>query len=121
VFATEATRQQAAWEYVKFVTGPIGQTQMVNLTGYMPGNEIAVKQPDLLGGFYDKSPNHRTSIDQLPILTEWAAFPGDNSLKIIEVIKTSTEGLVTARRTAEETMPVLVKEVTALLPACDRR
>jgi multiple sugar transport system substrate-binding protein len=121
VFATEATRQQAAWEYVKFVTGPVGQTQMVNLTGYMPGNEIAVKQPDLLGGFYDKSPNHRTSIDQLPILTEWAAFPGDNSLKIIEVIKTNTEGLVTARRTAEETMPVLVKEVTALLPACGQR
>lgn len=121
MFTTEATRQQAAWEYAKFVTGPIGQTQMVSLTGYMPGNEIAVKQPNLLGDFYDKSPNHRTSIDQLPILTEWASFPGDNSLKIIEVIKTNTEGLVTARRTAEETMPVLVKEVTALLPMCGRR
>ncbi|WP_315832406.1 ABC transporter substrate-binding protein [Bradyrhizobium prioriisuperbiae] len=121
VFATDAARRQAAWEYVKFVTGPVGQTQMVNLTGYMPGNEIAVKQPDMLGGFYEKNPNHKTSIAQLPVLTEWAAFPGDNSLKIIEVIKSHTEGLVTGRRSAEETMPVLVKDVTALLPACAGR
>jgi multiple sugar transport system substrate-binding protein len=121
VFATDPVRQQAAWEYVKFVTGPVGQTQMVKLTGYMPGNEIAVKDPQMLGGFYDKSPNHRTSIGQLPVLTEWAAFPGDNSLKIIEVIKSHTEGLVTGRRTAEATMPALVKDVTGMLPACAGR
>lgn len=118
VFATSPERQKAAWEYVKFVTGPIGQTEMVKLTGYMPTNETAVKTPDLLGGFYDKSPNHKTSISQLPLLTEWASFPGDNSLKIIEVIKTGAEGLVTGRRTAEETMPSLVKQVSAMIPAC---
>lgn len=121
IFSTDGARQQAAWDYVKFVTGPTGQTQMVNLTGYMPGNEIAVKEPGMLGGFYQKSPNHQTSIAQLPVLTEWASFPGDNSLKVIEVIKSRTEGLVTGRRTAEETMPVLVKDVTALLPACASR
>jgi multiple sugar transport system substrate-binding protein len=118
MFAIDSDRQRAAWEYIKFVTGPVGQTQMVNLTGYMPGNEIAVKTVDMLGNFYDKNPNHKTSIDQLPVLTEWASFPGDNSLKIIEIIKTNTEYLITRRRTAEETMPILVKEVVALLPPC---
>ena len=37
VFAKDAERQKAAWNYVKFVTGPVGQTAMVNSTGYMPG------------------------------------------------------------------------------------
>jgi multiple sugar transport system substrate-binding protein len=91
---------------------------MVNSTGYMPGNEIAVKTPDLLGAFYAKSPNHLTSIQQLPLLTEWASFPGDNSLKIIEVIKHHIESLVTAKRTAEQVMPELVKDVSNLLPKC---
>ena len=118
VFAKDAERQKAAWKYVKFVTGPVGQTAMVNLTGYMPGNEIAVKTPDLLGTFYAKSPNHLTSIQQLPLLTEWASFPGDNSLKIIEVIKHHIESLVTAKRTAEQVMPELVKDVSSLLPKC---
>ena len=118
VFAKDAERQKAAWKYVKFVTGPIGQTAMVNLTGYMPGNEIAVKTPDMLGSFYARSPNHLTSIQQLPSLMEWASFPGDNSLKIIEVIKHHIEGLVTNKRTAEQVMPDLVKEVSNLLPKC---
>jgi multiple sugar transport system substrate-binding protein len=121
VFATDAERQQAAWEYVKFVTGPVGQTEMVKLTGYMPGNEIAVKEHDLLGGFYSKSPNHNTSIGQLSLLTDWVSFPGENSLKIIEVIKSHTESPVTGRRTADEAMPALVKEVGALMPACPSR
>jgi multiple sugar transport system substrate-binding protein len=118
VFAKDTERQKAAWKYMKFATGPVGQTAMVNSTGYMPGNEIAVKAPDLLGAFYTKSPNHLTSIQQLPLLTEWASFPGDNSLKIIEVIKNHTESLVTGKRTAEQVMPELVGDVSNLLPKC---
>jgi multiple sugar transport system substrate-binding protein len=118
VFAKDAARRRAAWEYVKFVTGPIGQTQMVNLTGYMPSNELAVKDPELLGRFYEKNANHQTSIAQLPVLTEWVSFPGDNSLKVIEVIKNHTEALVTGRATAEQTMPALVSDARKLLPAC---
>ncbi|ARP99648.1 ABC transporter substrate-binding protein [Pseudorhodoplanes sinuspersici] len=118
VFAKDAERQRAAWEYVKFVTGPVGQTLMVNYTGYMPGNEIAVKKPEMLGDFYGKNQNHTTSIQQLPVLTEWTSFPGDNSLKIIEVVKNYTESLVTGKRAAEQTLPALVRDVTTLLPKC---
>jgi multiple sugar transport system substrate-binding protein len=118
VFAKDAERQKAAWEYVKFATGPIGQTLMVNYTGYMPGNEIAVKSPELLGSFYAKNPNHITSIQQLPLLTDWASFPGGNSLKIIEVIKNHTESLVTGKRSAEDVMPDLVRDVNGLMPKC---
>lgn len=118
IFTRDEARRKAAWEYVKFVTGPVGQTQMVNMTGYMPGNELAVKDPELLGRFYEKNPNHKTSIDQLPVLTDWVSFPGENSLKVIEVIKSHTEALVTGRATAAETMPALVTDVRKLLPAC---
>lgn len=49
---------------------------------------------------------------------EWASFPGDNSLKIIEVIKHHIESLVTGKRTAEQVMPELVGAVSNLLPKC---
>jgi len=74
--------------------------------------QIAALEPErfLLG--------HLTSIQQLPLLTEWASFPGDNSLKIIEVIRHHIEGLVTGKRTAEQVMPELVGAVSNLLPKC---
>lgn len=120
ILTKDEKRRAAAWEYVKFVTGPVGQTQMVNLTGYMPGNELAVKDPNLLGNFYKENPNHQTSIDQLPVLGEWASFPGDNSLKIIDAIKKQTEALVTNKASAEDTMKSMVSEIRAMMPKCSQ-
>ena len=120
ILTKDEARRKAAWEYVKFVTGPVGQTQMVNLTGYMPGNQLAVKDPNLLGNFYRNNPNHQTSIDQLPVLTDWVSFPGDNSLKIIDVIRDHAEAIVTRKATAEETMKSLATDVKDLMPSCAR-
>ncbi|MBN9278659.1 MAG: hypothetical protein J0I57_13680, partial [Hyphomicrobium sp.] len=55
---------------------------------------------------------------QLPRLTEWASYHGPNSLKMIEVIKSHTEGLISGTKTAEQTMPELIRDVNALAPPC---
>jgi len=118
VFSSDPTRQKAAWEFVKFATSGAGQAIMAKGTGYMPVNRVAVTTPDLLGNFYKQFPNQATALKQLPLLTEWASYPGENSLKMIEVIKGYTEGLINGSKTAEQTMPALVKDVKALLPPC---
>ena len=57
VMLTKDPKKQAiAWEYIKFVTGPIGQTLMATQTGYLPGNEIPMNDPDMLGEFLPESP-----------------------------------------------------------------
>jgi len=108
-------KQLAAWKYVKFATGPVGQTIMATHTGYLPGNGIAVKTPELLGDYYRANPNFQASIVQLPILTGWYAFPGSNSVKIIDVIKRHTEAVVTGKKTAADTMPAMAADVRKLL------
>jgi multiple sugar transport system substrate-binding protein len=108
-------KQKATWRYIKFATGPIGQTIMARHTGYLPGNSIAINTPELLGDFYKTQPNYQTSIRQLPLLTGWYAFPGPNALKIIDVIKNHLETVVTGKRTAAETMPLMVRDIQGLL------
>ncbi|HYG85062.1 MAG TPA: extracellular solute-binding protein [Azospirillum sp.] len=118
VLSTDNARQKAAWEYVKFATGGVGQAIMAQGTGYMPVNEAAVNTPELMGNYYKQFPNQAMALKQLPLLTEWVSYPGSNSLKMIEVIKGYTEGLINGSKTAEQTMPALVKDVRALLPQC---
>jgi len=118
LLATDPVRQKAAWEYVKFATGGEGQTIMAKGTGYMPVNQAAVTTPELLGDYYKQHPNQATALKQLPLLTEWVSYPGSNSLKMIEVVKGYTEGLINGTKTAEQTMPPLVRDLTALLPQC---
>lgn len=108
-------KQKAVWKYIAFATGPIGQTIMARHTGYLPSNSIAVNTPELLGDFYKTNANYQTSIAQVPILTGWYAFPGPNGVKIIDVIKRHTEAVVTGKKSAAETMPVMAGDVRKLL------
>jgi multiple sugar transport system substrate-binding protein len=111
----DTEKQKAAWKYIEFATGPIGQTIMARHTGYLPSNNIAISTPDLLGKFYADQPNYQTNIKQIPVLTGWYAFPGPNGLKIIDVIKDHLEAVVMGKRIAAETMPAMAKDVQGLL------
>lgn len=109
-------KQKAAWEYIKFVSGPIGQTLVARNSGYMPNNTIAVEKPELLGDFYKENPNSMVSIQQLKYLHGFYAFPGPNSLKISDVIRDHLRDVITLQQTPEQVMPEMVRDVQSLLP-----
>jgi multiple sugar transport system substrate-binding protein len=115
MLAKDPAKQQAAWKYIQFATGPIGQTIMAKHTGYLPSNAIAIGTPDMLGDYYRERPNYQTSIAQVPVLTGWYAFPGPNSLKIIDTIRGHLEQVVTGKASAAAEMPRMASDVQKLL------
>ena len=116
IFAKDKAKQKAAWEYIKFATGPVGQTLMVQKTGYMPINDISIKDPKYLGKFYQTNPNHMTSIRQLPVMTSWYAFPGANALKITDVIKDDLQTVVAKSESPAAVAKNMAKHIGSLLP-----
>jgi multiple sugar transport system substrate-binding protein len=116
IFTKDPAKQRAAWEYVKFATGPVGATLMVKGTGYFPANAQPDRDPGLLGDFYRQNPNHQTAIGQLPMLTAWYAFPGDNGLKITDVIKDHLQTVVAQNATPEQALRAMTTDVQALVP-----
>src|SRR5690606_15543774 len=81
ILASDPEKQQAAWEYIKFVSSAEGQNIAVRGSGYMPTNQNAMA-PELLGDFYRDNPNWRISLDQIDRATPWAGYPGTNSVEI---------------------------------------
>ncbi|MCW0233897.1 MAG: ABC transporter substrate-binding protein [Ferrovibrio sp.] len=116
IFAKDPKKQAAAWEYVKFATGPVGATYMVKGTGYFPANAKPAKDPAMLGEFYKQNPNHMTAVGQLPVLTGWYAFPGEHGLKITDVIKDHLQSIVNQSADPQDALKKMAKDVQALLP-----
>jgi multiple sugar transport system substrate-binding protein len=116
ILSKDPEKQKASWEYVKFVTGPVGQTVMAQLSGYAPGNQKALDDPSLLRGYYEKNANYATGVNQLPIMTGWYNWAGPNSVKIVDVIQNYINGVVGGRKTAAETLPAMAADVQKLLP-----
>jgi multiple sugar transport system substrate-binding protein len=108
--------QKAAWEFIKFVTSPRGQTLQAKNTGYLPSNFLAVKNPDLLGRYYEENPLRKTAIAQIILAKRWYAFPGPNALKITKVIEKHIRSVVTQEVDPDTALKKMVDEVEALLP-----
>ncbi|HIP80770.1 MAG TPA: extracellular solute-binding protein [Kiloniellaceae bacterium] len=83
---------EAAWKWLKFITSGEGAADVARTTGYMPPNKAA--NEIILADFYQQNPNKKTAVDQLPLLREWQAYPGDNGLAITQVIYDGIEGIV---------------------------
>lgn len=116
ITATDPAKRKAAWEVMKFWHGAEGAAIMAKTTGYMPPNKKA--NDVYLKDFYEKNPNNYTAVSQLGLLTKWYAFPGENGLKITDVIKDHLQSIVNGQR-ADEPQAVLkdmTRDVQKLLP-----
>ncbi len=116
MFATEPAKQEAAWKFMKFITGAEGATIMVKGTGYMPPNSLPASDPAMLKAFYAEKPNHLTSLSQQPLMTAWYAFPGDNNLKIIQAIKDRLQTVIDKSAAPDAALGAMSADVTKLLP-----
>ncbi len=107
--------REAAWTWLKYITSGDGAAEVAKTTGYMPPNKAA--NEIILADFYQQNPNKQTAVDQLPLLRDWLAYPGDNGLAITQVIYDGIERIVTGDATdMEELQEELVEEVSDLLP-----
>ena len=114
IMSRDATKKKAAWEFVKFMTGPEAQKIVVETTGYLPTNKRALG-PDFLGPFYEARPNFRTITRQMDRSLPWQGYPGGNSVRIWrtqrEVINRVMRGEVEPKAGLER----LVSETQALM------
>ncbi len=111
----DSRKRKAAWEYIKFATGPIAQTLVVEQTGMMPCNDRPASDPGLLGKFYSDNPLYVTSLKELPIVTSWTAFPGRNSVKISDAIREQLRAVVTLKSKPDVALEAMTRDVEALL------
>lgn len=116
ILSKDPEKQKAAWEFLKFVSGAEGGAIMVKTTGaYMAPN---TKAAEGLKDFYAANPNQYTAVSLLPYFTGWYAFPGENGLKITDVIKDRLQSVMDGTRTNEpdKVLADMAADVRALLP-----
>ncbi|NTE68061.1 ABC transporter substrate-binding protein [Agrobacterium tumefaciens] len=111
--AMDPARQKAAWTFMKFMADAKAQQLMFDTTGYIPGNRLGVGGLEKTVGPNDP---RMTSVRSSTKAGEWYSFPGDNSLRITEVVRSYLQQVVTLRRTPQEAMTLMVNDIQHLLP-----
>lgn len=112
IITDDPKKAKAAYEYAMFAAGPVGTAIMVKGSGYMP---MHAKGAENLSDFYSENPNFKTSLAQIPTIFRWYSFPGQNTLKIIDVIKDSLQSVVAKKADADKALETAQEEVSNLV------
>ncbi|SHO66993.1 multiple sugar transport system substrate-binding protein [Pseudoxanthobacter soli DSM 19599] len=107
ILTKDAAKRRAAWEFLKFVTGPEGQKIVVLGSGYMPTN-LRTAEPDYLGSFYKDNPDWTTSLKQWPIAKPWFGYPGGSGPRIWDEQKVELSKIMRGQVTPEAGLATLV-------------
>jgi multiple sugar transport system substrate-binding protein len=109
-------RQEAAWKFVKFATSAEGTTLMVKNTGYVPCNQIAIEDPSYLADFYKANPLFQAATKQVHLMIPWYAFPGQNSVRVTQVMVDNLARIAEQKATPEQVLADMANEVRRLIP-----
>ncbi len=113
ITTADPAKQKAAYDYIRFATGPEGQTIVAKATGYMPANTLALDR-GYLGEFFAEHSNWETSSRQIAIARKWAPWPGPNG---VEIARNIVDGLtrIAGGADAEATLAEMATEARELL------
>ena len=114
VTSRDPAKQKAAWEFLKFVTGPEAQKIVVETTGYLPTN-LRTPGPEFAGPFYEANPNFRTVTRQAERSAPWQGYPGGNSVRIWRTQREIINAAMRGTTSPQEGLDKLVAETTALM------
>lgn len=112
----DSTQQKAAWRFMKFVSSPQGQVIVGTKTSYVPANAVAAERPDVLGNYYKERPLMKAALETVPYASPWYAFPGENAVKIYDLISDKIQAVATLQERPKEGLANLRREIEALLP-----
>ncbi|OLP62676.1 hypothetical protein BJF93_09000 [Xaviernesmea oryzae] len=116
ITAKDPAKKAAALEFLTYAVSADAQTIIGKMTGLLAVNQTALTDPARLGEQTQQRPNQKAAIAEMGRLTEWYAFPGENSVKITEVIKNYLRAVLTLKRSPDDALTAMKSDVEALLP-----
>jgi multiple sugar transport system substrate-binding protein len=77
---------------------------------------IPAEREEMPGRFYRENPNHLTTFRQADSITGWYAFPGQNSVRVTQVMVDNLARIVEQKATPEAVLADMATEVRKLIP-----
>lgn len=79
VLSEDEAKQQAAWEFVKFMTSKEGYTMITENIGYLPLRADLATDPEYLAGYFEENTLLLPALDQLATVAPYLSFPSSKA------------------------------------------
>ncbi|MHA6482383.1 ABC transporter substrate-binding protein [Paenibacillus sp. strain BS8-2] len=115
VLTDDKAKQQAAWEFLKFVTSERGYTIITSEIGYLPLRPAIVDDPNYLKAWVDENPLIKPNLEQLESLQPWVSYPGANWKQIETILNDAVSKAIVTDSDVASIMQDAQKRAQALV------
>lgn len=87
VLAKDKAHQQAAWQFIKYLTSPAGMTIITSQIGYLPLRPSLATDPKYLAPFFATNKLLSPALAQLDQVTPYQFFPGKGASQAVVALQ----------------------------------
>ncbi|WP_372631674.1 ABC transporter substrate-binding protein [Cohnella sp.] len=114
IFAQDPVKQEAAWEFLKFLIDPKRSVQISKSTGYMVSRQSALDEPEMQK-FLEENPVYKATYGQIDEMVPWFNFPGTGGTRVQKIISDQIQAALQGQKTPEDAMKEAAKQANALI------
>jgi multiple sugar transport system substrate-binding protein len=114
VFATDPAQQEAAWNFVQYLTSVEGLSEWTRGLGYVPLYDAVLEEP-AYAAFIAENPIQQVGNGQLGSMVRWTSHPGPNGLAAGEAAFRATQAALGGELTAAEALAQAAAEINELI------
>ena len=116
VLAKDKAHQQAAWQFIKFLTSAEGFTIITSKIGYLPLRPGIVNESQYLGPYYRKDPRIGPALKQLAQVTPYAFFTGAQAAQAVATLQDdAVQPIVFAGANPASTLASVTQQIQSML------
>lgn len=116
VLAKDKAHQQAAWQFIKFLTSAEGFTIITSKIGYLPLRPALVNDPRYLGAYYRKDPRIGPALKQLDEVTPYSFFSGPQAAQAVATLQDdAVQPIVFAGANPASTLAGVTRQIQSML------
>lgn len=114
IFTTDPVKQEAAWDFIKFLVDPKRSVQISTSTGYMVSRQTALDDAEMQK-FLEDNPVYKATYEQIDEMVPWFNFPGQGGSRVQKIISDQIQAALQGQKTPEDAMKEAAKQANALI------
>ncbi|GAA3406112.1 ABC transporter substrate-binding protein [Paenibacillus hodogayensis] len=114
IFAADKAKQEASWDFIKYLTDTKQAIPYAKSTGYMVSRKSSLNDPDMAQYLKDK-PAAKATYDQVDQMVPWFNFPGTGGSKFAKIISDQVQAAMQNQKTPEQAMKDAAAQANPLI------
>ncbi len=115
VVKSDEAKQNASWDFIKYITSPEKSTEVAQVFGYMTTSQQALETAELMGNYLKENPAAEVTYQQVGYMSPWCNFPSNSGTRYVKITQDNIVAMINGEKTPQQALTDTVTDLNKLI------